>query len=104
MLQCIGETTSMNPTISEILERARHYVTKIPGAVSGTGGHSQTFAVACALVRPLTSTNSTRRVSRRASTSPRPGTRQAYGQWLDPEVSDTGALAKLLAPYAGASS
>ena len=25
--------------------------------------------------------------------------RSAYGQWLDPAVSDTGALAKLLAPY-----
>jgi hypothetical protein len=29
---------------------ARAYVAAIPGAVSGAGGHSQTFAVACALV------------------------------------------------------
>jgi hypothetical protein len=31
------------------IERARAYVTKIPSAISGTGGHNQTFAVACKL-------------------------------------------------------
>jgi len=32
------------------IERARAYVDKIPGAVSGSGGHNQTYVVACALV------------------------------------------------------
>ncbi len=32
------------------LDRARLYLEKIPGAVSGQGGHPQTFAAACALV------------------------------------------------------
>ena len=33
-----------------LLDRARLYLEKIPGAVSGQGGHPQTFAAACALV------------------------------------------------------
>jgi hypothetical protein len=33
------------------LERARAYIAKMPGAISGAGGHDQTFAVACALVK-----------------------------------------------------
>ena len=32
------------------VERARLYVEQIPGAVSGDGGHNQTFSVACALI------------------------------------------------------
>lgn len=32
------------------VERARAYVTRMPGAVSGAGGHDQTFAAACKLV------------------------------------------------------
>ncbi len=31
-------------------EQARRYIAAIPGAVSGSGGHNQTFSVACALV------------------------------------------------------
>jgi len=37
-------------TRQKVSDRARLYVAKIPGAVSGQGGHNQTFAVACALV------------------------------------------------------
>jgi hypothetical protein len=33
------------------VERARAYVEKMPGAISGAGGHDATFAVACALVK-----------------------------------------------------
>lgn len=33
------------------LARARVYLSRIPGAVSGANGHAQTFAAACALVR-----------------------------------------------------
>jgi hypothetical protein len=33
-----------------VIERARRYVATIPGAVSGQGGHDQTFHVACSLV------------------------------------------------------
>jgi len=33
------------------LERVRAYIAKMPGAISGAGGHDQTFAVACALVK-----------------------------------------------------
>lgn len=33
-----------------VIERARKYVDSIPGALSGSGGHSQTFKVACILV------------------------------------------------------
>ena len=32
------------------IERARNYIEKIPGAVSGAGGHPTTFKVACVLV------------------------------------------------------
>lgn len=32
------------------LERARRYIDKIPGAVSGQGGHNQCYKVSCALV------------------------------------------------------
>jgi hypothetical protein len=35
----------------EVRRRARGYVEKMPSAVSGQGGHDQTFAVACRLVR-----------------------------------------------------
>ena len=31
-------------------DRARAYVAKVPGAVSGAGGHAQTFSLACSLV------------------------------------------------------
>jgi RecA-family ATPase len=34
----------------DAIEQARRYVAAIPGAVSGSGGHNQTFGVACALV------------------------------------------------------
>lgn len=35
---------------TSLADRARAYVAKIPPAVSGQGGHPQTFSVACALV------------------------------------------------------
>jgi KaiC/GvpD/RAD55 family RecA-like ATPase len=35
---------------SDIVQRARKYVSKMPGAVSGSGGHNATFRVACILV------------------------------------------------------
>jgi hypothetical protein len=35
---------------TRILNRAAAYVAKMPSAISGQGGHDQTFAVACALV------------------------------------------------------
>jgi hypothetical protein len=38
------------PTPLTLIERARAYVAKIPAAVSGSGGHDATFAVAKALV------------------------------------------------------
>lgn len=34
-----------------IIDLARLYLEKIPGAVSGSGGHNQTFTAACALVK-----------------------------------------------------
>jgi RecA-family ATPase len=34
----------------EVIEQARKYIAAIPGAVSGQGGHDQTFTTACALV------------------------------------------------------
>lgn len=40
-----GERQQASP-----MERARHYVDKIPGAVSGAGGHAQTFSAAVAVV------------------------------------------------------
>lgn len=40
----------MYTTATNVLERARAYVAVIPGAVSGSGGHNQTFTVACALL------------------------------------------------------
>lgn len=33
-----------------VLERARRYIARIPAAISGQGGHDQTFRVACVLV------------------------------------------------------
>lgn len=33
-----------------VIDRARLYVAEIPGAISGSGGHPQTFAVTCALI------------------------------------------------------
>lgn len=36
---------------SWVLERARLYLERIPGAISGSGGHDQTFWAACALVQ-----------------------------------------------------
>jgi putative DNA primase/helicase len=43
---------SANGTSSRtsVIERARKYLDAIPGAVSGSGGHNQTFHVACVLV------------------------------------------------------
>lgn len=38
-------------SLTSPVERARAYVSVVPGAVSGAHGHNQTFAVACALVR-----------------------------------------------------
>jgi hypothetical protein len=38
----------MSATLTSV-DRARQYVAKIPGAVSGQGGHNQTFSVACYL-------------------------------------------------------
>ena len=35
---------------SSVVERARKYLDTIPGAISGSGGHNQTFRVACVLV------------------------------------------------------
>ena len=40
----------MKVEIESVIERARRYVAQVPGAISGSGGHNQTFAVACALV------------------------------------------------------
>ena len=40
-------------TSSSRLDRARAYLAKIPPAVSGQGGHNQTFTAACALVSKL---------------------------------------------------
>ena len=40
----------MKTLTSTCVERARTYVATVPGAVSGAGGHCQTFAVACAFV------------------------------------------------------
>ena len=34
-----------------LLDQARRYLDKIPPAVSGAGGHNQTFRVACVLVQ-----------------------------------------------------
>jgi hypothetical protein len=34
-----------------VVERARKYLARIPGAVSGSGGHNATFHVACVLVK-----------------------------------------------------
>ena len=34
-----------------MIVRARAYVLKIPGAVSGKGGHNTTFRVACTLIQ-----------------------------------------------------
>jgi len=33
-----------------VIERARRYLDTIPGAVSGAGGHNQTFTAACAMI------------------------------------------------------
>jgi len=35
---------------SEVFERARKYLARVPGAVSGSGGHNATFRAACVLV------------------------------------------------------
>jgi hypothetical protein len=40
----------MKTFTNSTIDRARAYVARIPGAVSGAGGHNQTFSVACALV------------------------------------------------------
>ena len=37
-------------TTPTIFDRARSYAAKSPGAISGRGGHNQTFSVACTLV------------------------------------------------------
>jgi hypothetical protein len=36
--------------MSDTFEQARRYISAIPGAVSGSGGHNQTYVAACALV------------------------------------------------------
>ena len=41
----------MNTIPASVLNRARAYLSKIPGAVSGADGHRQTFVAACALAR-----------------------------------------------------
>jgi hypothetical protein len=38
-------------TLSDALGRATKYASKLPPAISGSGGHRQTFSVACTLVR-----------------------------------------------------
>lgn len=43
-----GQTTSANH--DDVVERARKYVEKMPPAISGKGGHNQTFRVACVLM------------------------------------------------------
>ena len=35
----------------EVLEHARKYVAAMPPAISGQGGHNQTYSVACTLVQ-----------------------------------------------------
>lgn len=44
-----AEGPARQPPI-DVVERARRYVAKLPAAVSGSGGHNQTFRVACVLV------------------------------------------------------
>jgi hypothetical protein len=39
------------PQVGSVVDRARAYLARIPGAISGEGGHLQTFKVALALVR-----------------------------------------------------
>lgn len=47
----VGNAKVGSPAISpSVIERARRYIATIPGAVSGSGGHDQTFHVACVLV------------------------------------------------------
>lgn len=41
-------------TITDTIDRARAYLSAIPGAVAGQGGHNQTFSAACALVNGFT--------------------------------------------------
>ena len=36
---------------AEVIDRARAYLAKVPGAISGQGGHNATFAIACKLVQ-----------------------------------------------------
>jgi putative DNA primase/helicase len=45
-----GTLQSFIPGDDRILGWARNYISKIPGAVSGSGGHNTTFHVACVLV------------------------------------------------------
>ncbi len=40
----------MSTGSSELINRARNYISKIPGAISGEGGHNRTFHVSCLLV------------------------------------------------------
>ena len=35
---------------ADLVQRARNYLAKVPGAISGQGGHNQTFKAACRLV------------------------------------------------------
>jgi hypothetical protein len=39
------------PRTADTIERARKYLAKLPGAVSGSNGHAATFKAACALVQ-----------------------------------------------------
>lgn len=43
-------STRQRPDQAAIIERARRYVEKVPGAVSGQRGHDATFKVACRLI------------------------------------------------------
>lgn len=51
--QWFAEKTTLDTTIiletDSVVERARRYVSKMPSAVSGQGGHNATFSVACVL-------------------------------------------------------
>ena len=48
----IGAPTSMYAQVrANLVQRARNYLAKVPGAISGDGGSNQTFKAACILVR-----------------------------------------------------
>jgi P4 family phage/plasmid primase-like protien len=45
-----AKTTTGKAAPPDVTDRAARYIAKIPGAISGQGGHDQTFHVACVLV------------------------------------------------------